>query len=281
MIVANCLVIETGIHFKLLRLNKWVIASFFMLLNACLGFTYESIEAGVVSSCVACFLFMLFLTYKSPDNVKATYYGYLALGIASLIFLPILFFVPPLWLIGLLLLQSLSLRSWLASLLGILTPYWLAFPWFLYQQSQEVSAIHFPLFQLDGMASGNSPFMPVQLIVLGMIIVLTLIGAFNFWSKSYQENIQTRLFFNCFQWMGLAVVIAILLLPQHFHTLIRMLLLFACPFIAHFFALSRSKIINIVFFITMVFIVVLSLISAHHHSLLNEANETLYQLWNG
>ena len=81
--------------------------------------------------------------------------------------------------------------------------------------------------------------------------------------------------------MGMAVVVAIILLPQHFYTLIRMLLLFASPYVAHFFALSRSKIINYVFFISMILIIVLSIISTHQHSMLNDVNTAILEIWNG
>ena len=281
MMLTNSLLIEMCIYFKLLRFNNWVVTSFFMLLNACCGFTYDSIESAIVCTCMAWTVFILFLTYKSPGDVRHTYYGYLAIGIASLFFIPILYFVPLLWIIGAFQLQSLNWRSWLASLIGILTPYWFTFPWYLYLHSQETDTIHFPLVPLETVPDSGSPFMPIQIIVFVLIIILTTIGIFNFWNKSYQENIQTRLFFGFLQWMGMAVVVAIILLPQHFYTLIRMLLLFASPYVAHFFALSRSKIINYVFFISMTLIIVLSIISTHQHSMLNDVNTAILEIWNG
>ena len=280
-IAANSLLIEMCIYFKLLRLNNWVVTTIFMLLTTCCGFTYGSLEAGISSATIALVTFMLFLTYKSPNDVGHTYFAYLAIGATSLFFIPILYITPLLWLLSLYQLQSLNWRTWFASILGLLTPYWFVLPWFLYQRIQDDMSIQFPLFSLDELpTNGDATLMPMQIVVFAVIALPTIIGALNFWQQSYNESIQTRLFFNFLQWQGLAIALIIILQPQYYNTLIRMMIFCASPFIAHFFALTRSKIVNYIFFVTLAIYIVLSIVTTHK-PILDGANEAILQLWNG
>ena len=280
-IAANSLLIEMCIYFKLLRLNNWVVTAIFMLLTTCCGFTYDSLVASIASTAIALSTFMFFLTYKSPGDVGHTYFAYLTIGVASLFFVPILYIIPLLWLLSLYQLQSLNWRTWFASILGLLTPYWFVLPWFLYQYTLGDMVIQFPLFSLDGVPSdGDATLAPMQIIVFAVIAIPTLISAFNFWQQSYNESIQTRLFFDFLQWMGLAIALIIILQPQYYNTLIRMMVFCASPFIAHFFTLTRSKIVNYIFFITLAIFIVLSIITTHK-LMLDSANEAILLLWNG
>ena len=280
-IAANSLLIEMCIYFKLLRLNNWVVTAIFMLLTNCCGFTYGSLEASIASTAIALAIFMLFLTYKSPDDVGHTYFAFLSIGVISLFFIPILYIIPLLWLLSLYQLQSLNWRTWFASIFGILTPYWFVLPWFLHQHIQDNIIIQFPLFSLDELSTDvDTALMPMKIVVLAVIGTPTIIGAINFWQQSYNESIQTRLFFNCLQWIGFAIALMIILQPQYYNTLIRMMIFCATPFIAHFFSLTRSKFVNYIFFVTLVIFIVLSIVTTHK-LMFDGANETILQLWNG
>ena len=130
----NYLMIEMSKDIIFLRIRSWMVTSTFMMLTAGCGFNYGSMEAGIVGLCTAITLFMLFLTYQNPEDVNHTYYAYLSLGIASLFYVQALYFVPLIWLLTLYTIQSLGIRTWLSSLLGLITPYWFALPLFLYWQ---------------------------------------------------------------------------------------------------------------------------------------------------
>ena len=121
---------------------------------------------------------------------------------------------------------------------------------------------------------------PIKIVVLALIALLTTISALHFWRESYKERIRTRQIYNFMQWLGLAVCVFILLQPQHYDILIRIVLICASPYIAHFFTVTHSEIVNYLFFGTMVLIVTLAMISTSE-TLLNYSNTLLSQLWNG
>ncbi|MDO5447306.1 MAG: hypothetical protein Q4F34_05985 [Prevotellaceae bacterium] len=62
--------------------------------------------------------------YDRPRRGKI-YLSYLIIGAASLLSIYVLIIVPILWAMGVMGLKRLTLKSWVASILGILTPYWI------------------------------------------------------------------------------------------------------------------------------------------------------------
>ena len=272
MVATNMLMIQMNKSLILLRIRSWMVSSTFIMLAACCGFNYASMEAGIVGVCMVFALFMIFLTYQTPDDVTHTYYAYLSLGVASLFFVQTLYFVPLLWLLTIYTIQPLSWRTWTTSLLGVITPYWFALPVFLYWQDYETVVAHFqPLVCLP---ENVTPLMPFQFIVFIFIAALTLISVINFRRKSYEERIRTRQIYTFLVWFALAVAIFIILQPQHFNTLIRTAIICVSPFIAHFFTFTNTKYTNYLFFVVLAIVVVLSLISVNK-TLLSYANQLI------
>jgi hypothetical protein len=269
----NYLMIEMSKDIIFLRIRSWMVTSTFMMLTAGCGFNYGSMEAGIVGLCTAITLFMLFLTYQNPEDVNHTYYAYLSLGIASLFYVQALYFVPLIWLLTLYTIQSLGIRTWLSSLLGLITPYWFALPLFLYWQDFDTIKEHFsPLVYFP---DSEISLMPIQIILFIVVAALALIGAINFWRQSYEERIRTRQIYDFLQWLGVAVSIFILLQPQHFDTLIRVVLICASPFIAHFFTFTSTKVTYYLFIITVLLLLALSIVSTNE-TLLNFTNQAIY-----
>lgn len=280
MMATNCIMIGMNSHFILLRIRSWMIISTFMTLTACCAFNYGSMEAGVMGLCTVLTAFLLFLTYLNPDDVGHTYYAYLTIGIASLVFVQSLYFVPLIWMLSLWILKSLNWRSWFASLLGLFTPYWFVFAWYFYQHNLHEISYHFhPLFCLQ---TGDSyvGMTPLKIFILAFISLLAAIGAFDFWSKHYEERVRTRQLYSFMQWIGIAVCLFMVLQPQHYDTLNRVFLASASPFIAHLFTLNRSKYIGYLFFASAALAIVLMMVSTSE-SLMKMVNNALYQLWNG
>lgn len=278
MFITCYLMIEMSRHLILLRIRSWMVTSTFMMLTACCGFTYPSISTGILSLCAAFSMFMLFLTYQNPTDVGHTYYAYLSLGVASLFLVQTIYVFPLIWVLSRFLLQTFNWRTWVISLLGLITPYWFALPWFIYQQDYDSIIAHFqPLVEFQRPEEG---LQPIQLVFFAFVGLLTIIGAIHFWRESYKERIRTRQLYTFILWTGLAVSLVIILQPQHYNTLIRVVLVCLCPFIAHFFTLSQSKITKYLFFGVLAIVILLSFITINE-SLLNSTNTFLSQLWNG
>ena len=63
--------------------------------------------------------------HRSQQPRGRIYFSYLVIGLLSLLSRYVLIVAGIFWLLGVLGVKQLSPRSWLASLLGILTPYWI------------------------------------------------------------------------------------------------------------------------------------------------------------
>ena len=109
----------------------------------------------LVLSCMACFLFpsvvggisqllfitaylILFFTYQDTNSPGTTYYGFLSLGLATLAWVHLFFFLFHFfWLLMLTNLQSLSWRTFFASLFGVATPYVLLLSWGFFSEQSD------------------------------------------------------------------------------------------------------------------------------------------------
>ena len=113
-------------------------------------------------------------------------------------------------------------------------------------------ADHFPrLWQLE------TPFQhfPTTVGLIGVfsfIMIAGIAGIVHFWLRSFEDKIRIRLLYGFFTSMVLLCAFFILLQPQHFEELIRLLTVFASPLIAHFLTLTQSRITNIAFIVISV-----------------------------
>ena len=90
---------------------------------------------------------------------------------------------------------------------------------------------------------------------------LALTGIVHYWRNSSGDNIRIRQFYGCFIGMSFATVIFLVLQPQHYDILIRILIINVSPLIAHFISLTRTRITNITFYVICAVAVVLTLLN--------------------
>ena len=94
-----------------------------------------------------------------------------------------------------------------------------------------------------------SPLIGANVIQLALIILMAVIGTIHFIRKNYLDKIRVRMFYGFFIWMDLAALAFLLLQPQHFNAMLLIMILNTSPLIAHFIALTSTKITNIVFLV--------------------------------
>ena len=212
-------------------------------------FLFPSLYGNLTQLCIVAFYLILFQSYQDKTAAGLTYYGFLCIGLTSLTFVHILYFVPFLWILMLSCLQSFSLRTFFASLLGIITPYWLGICWLVYQGSLPLFVDHFaPLIRFhtpfDFSILNNS-----QTTTFAFVILLAVIGTVHYWRTCYSDKIRTRQLFVFFIWIDLLTIAFICLQPQYYDPLIRILIINTAPLIGHFIALTHTKITNITFYL--------------------------------
>lgn len=197
----------------------------------------------------AAFFLVLYLSYQDKYASGLTYYAFVFWGIASLICPQLLFLLPPIWVLMATKLMSFSWRTWAASLLGVLTPYWFGGCVMLYLNDFSPAGRFLtaltdiqPLFVFNLLA-------PNQLVLLFFVIILAVIGTGHFLYGAHNDKIRTRMFFHIFIWMDTLCILWLLAQPQHYDVLLRLIIINTTPLVGHLFALTSSRASNIAFLI--------------------------------
>jgi len=233
----------------LIRIYSRMVSCTFLALVCSACFLFPSIPNAIVQVCFVCFMLFLFMSYQDKQASGFCYYAYLMLGIASTVFIQIVYLIPLLWLLTGTLLQSLSWRTWSASLLGLITPYWIASFYIIGTNQFSLLADHFMQLIDIKWLSAQSVLSTSQVIVLLFVVTLTIIGTVHYLRKHHDDKIRVRLIYAFFIWMDLATIAFLLLQPQYYNQLIGIMMVLTAPLIAHFVALTSTKFTNIAFFV--------------------------------
>ena len=237
----------------LIRIYSRMVSVSYALLFSATVFLFPSIEGAITQTCFIASLITLYNCYQDKESTGWTYYTFLLLGIGSFADIHLLFFVPVFWLNMAVTVYSLCWRTFLASLLGLLTPYWFWTPWILWQEGAGITAVtdfFSPLITYQ--YPQTSPTLPSQQILLiGVLILLGSIGFIHFLRRSFQDKIRTRQLYYSFAIISIYAIVLIIFMPQQYNMLIRILIIAVSPLIGHFLALTNTKLTNIAFFIIM------------------------------
>ena len=250
--LAAFLMMELNTIHALIRIYSRMVSCVFIMLMCLLCFLFPSIPGAITQVCFIAAMTLLFNSYQDKTATGWTYYSFLMMGIASLAFIHILFYLPILWLVMLFQLQSLSWRTWTASLLGIITPYWFWCCWLGWNEDFTPLFDHFVPLGEFSTPFDLSSLSEHHLITLSFVVLMAVTGTIHYIRKHHDDKIRIRLLYGGFMWMCLTTTAFILLQPQHYDVLIRILIINTAPLVGHFLALTHTRQTNIVFFVIIV-----------------------------
>ena len=231
----------------LIRVYSRMLPCSFIALSCMACFVFPSLHEAIAQLMVIAAYLILFQTYQDAASAGTTYYGFLCIGLASMADVHILFFLPLMWILMWSCLQTLSWRTFFASLLGILTPYWFAGCWLIYQEDFMPLAEHFA-----ALGDFRTPF-DFSLLSIGqiatfiLIVVFSAVGAIHFWHTSYLDKIRIRHLYSFFIRMNLLTFLFICLQPQHYDFLIQLAIINTAPLMGHYISLANSRLSNFIF----------------------------------
>lgn len=247
--LAAFLMMELNTIHALIRIYSRMVSCVFIIFLCMICFLFSSIPGAITQVCIIAAMTLLFNSYQDKTATGWTYYSFLMLGIASLAFVHILFFLPILWLVTLFQLQSLSWRTWTASLFGIVTPYWFWCCWLGWNEDFTPLIDHFVLLSEFSTPFGLSSLSEHHFVTLIFVVLMAFTGTIHYIRKHHDDKIRIRLLYGGFMWMCLITTAFILLQPQHYDVLIRILIINTAPLVGHFLALTHTRQTNIAFFV--------------------------------
>lgn len=258
-VVSTYLMIELNNSNALIRIYSRMVSCVFLVLSAVACPLFASTEGAWVQVCVVGALLMIFRTYQDGTSVGSSYYAYLCIGLASLSFVQIVCLIPLLFLMHGVVLHSLSWRTFFAGFFGLLTPYWFWTCWSVYQQSIDQITDHFMALTEWSQPFDFSAWDGSQVAVLLLLALISVIGIVHYIRTSYLDRIRVRQLYHVFSWSVLLMFACLLLQPTLYNILTRMLIVFVSPLLAHYLALTHTRITNITFQVLLFMAVLLTI----------------------
>ena len=264
--VSTLLMMEFNNANALIRIYSRMVSCSFLALSVIDSTLLSSIKGGAFQLFFILFLLFLFRAYQDKKAHGYIYYAFLSLSISSLCFVQVWFIVPFLWVLLFTNVLAGSIKNLSASILGLLTPYWLALGYSLYSNNIDPLFNHFSvLSQFEepfnmALLSNNS------LLILSFLSLLSLTGIIHFLRNSFLDKIKTRMIYEALIALNIIIFVFIVLQPQHYSYLIRLFIITVSPLIAHFVALTRTKITNIAFIVFSLITLIITIYSLWIHS---------------
>lgn len=255
-----CMVVLNNSN-SLIRIYSRLVSCSFLVLSLAASFLLPSITGGVEQILFILALQFLFKSYQKRQEPASFYCAFVCLGCISVTCIHVLYYVPILLLSSFTSLQAGSPRNLGAALLGLLTPYWVLLPYALFNDSCSIMLHHFcELIVFQPVAVGL--FESHLFVTLLFIGILGITGCVHYMRYSFEDSIRTRMFYNMLMLVFLFTLVFIILQPQQYDLLLRVLIISASPLIAQYFVFTRSRISNITFIVSCILTLALTAYNA-------------------
>jgi len=222
----------------LLRISSRMLSSMLVLILMLFPSLHTLQPALFVMVICAGSFFPLFATYQLP-HPKYVFLSYLMLSVASLAFPRLLLLVPIYWVLQSYL-RSMTFRCLMASLIGVILPYWMfAGVAFLTDSIGEFLACvdSFVCFSWYDYSLLTTP----QIAQFSFVILLFISGIIDFYRNSFLDKTRTRILYNTVIIHGAFLIVFLVLQPQCFNVLMSLLVFDTAILYGHFFALTYNK----------------------------------------
>ncbi len=220
--------------------------------------------ASLIIPCLLLSTHNLFKTYQLQQPVGYVFQGFLFIGLGSMLFPPLLYYLP--FLYGSLAnFKALTWRTFFAGIAGLCLPYWglLAFALFTGEMNlfDELFLKLIPKLQVS-----YDKWTLSNLFSLSYILLITLAGSLHCLINNYEDKIKTRSLLSYFIALQVWTLLFLLLQPQNFSTLFPVLITGSSIVGGHLFALSRSKACNLFFLLCVILFIAIILYNIWTHS---------------
>ena len=208
----------------------------------------KSTSPGVF--CLILAIYQLFISYHDPEAKSNAYHAALLLGVGSLLWVHILWFLPLFWM-GMYNFRALNMRTFLASLLGIGTVYWFLLGWCVWLR--DFTPLTIPLGALLKIGFPVSPEigLPGWAGIL-WVASLTIASAINIITHEFEDVLRTRQYLFFLIALSVWAFALYFLYGQASEEFLETACVPTSMLIAHFFTVMRGRAVTWVFYSTIV-----------------------------
>lgn len=266
-VVTTYIVMETANRYNLLRIRSNMVAATWLIGFALMPFLHHWSAGWVAAPVLAGYHYVMFRTYQdSTHAVVPIFHAFVLLGIATLAIPQTLLFVPLAYWHMTIFLRCMSWRGFWAGMVGLVLPLCYVIGWsiirddytFLSDRWHTLMAMR--LFPADGygmLLDHRSP----RALFLAFVTLLSLTGIVHYLRTYYNDKIRTRMYLYIYILEIAACWLTIVSMPSTFDLLAPSLMLCASVMVAHFFALTGTRVSNAFFCLTLLAALLLTLIN--------------------
>lgn len=249
--------IEMNTAFTLIRTRTTLPVCLFWFLMSSFIFLHPFEWTDLIPFLFAVSLYQLFASYESATAPNAIFHCFLCLGLGSLIFPKLLFFAP-VFLVSTISFRSLNVKSMLAGVLGLATPYWFLLGHAFWHE--EMKMFYRPFRELCQFQSTSYATLPIhEWISWGVMSLLSVGCSFHYLQVAYQDKTRTRMFLSLMVAINIWTMLWIALQPQQLTILLPIQLISISFLAAHSFILTQNRLSNFFFFVTLITLVLLTI----------------------
>lgn len=250
--------IETNTAFTLIRTRTTLDVSLYIFLSTLTTFFTPYSPTLWVVPLLLLAHFALFRSYESHDGSSSIFHAFLFLSIGSLLFPPLLW-LSPLLFIGMGCFRSFHARSFFAAWIGLAVPYWFSFGYHFLTHNLE------PFYRQVEALTTWEPLhysrLGFPVLLFGAVILLmTALSSIHYLLVSYQDKTRTRLFLSYLVGLEALLTLFGMLQPTRFEVALQLLLLPSSVLTAHLFTLTRNRFSGIYFLCTFAGLIILTLL---------------------
>lgn len=239
--IATMLVADLNNTNSLIRVYSRMVSCSFIVLLTIAPMFFSSLQLAVVTLCMVGFFTAIFRCYQNAHMPAWVFYGFLCLGLASLVWVQILYFVPLFWILMATPLFCMAGRTLTASLLGLALPYWFALGYCALTSSVDFFVNHFVPITQFGAIADFSGLTVMEMFLLGVVVCCGILGTVHFITNIYADKIRTRALYRFFIIVDIAALTFLILQPQHFVPLWGVMVVSTAPLTGHYIALTRGR----------------------------------------
>lgn len=254
-VIIGYVFIETNTTFNLIRTRTSMPVCLYWLIATALFFLHPFEWTNLVPLVFILATYQLFHSYESVSSSPFIFHSFLFIGLGSIAFPQLLYMVPMLW-GSMIPFRAISIKSFLASIIGLMTPYWFIFGYALYFNEMHIlltplrEAAH--LYPID-----YSHLTLPEIASWGFITLLLIVSGFHYWQISYMDKTRTRIYHSYLAIAGFWATLLSILQPVHWCEWLSIQLICTAFLCGHLFSLTRNRFSGIFFIVTFVLYILL------------------------
>lgn len=243
------LLVQLNTKFSLIRTRTFLPVLIYLVLIAVWSLAGITVVNHFTLTLIIIALFIFMNMYRNKQGVEQAFAGSLILATGSLFSCEFIMLLPAFW-IGFIMFQSMSLRTFLASLFGAITP-WILYISVRFYLQPDVNLLTELLSNFKTTFTFTAPSINL-IIYASSLLILILIGLVGFLNNLHSDSIQTRQSLKLFVVLFFTSIIITILLSTNITALLPLIAMSYAMIISHPLSLQKNNFNSIIFIIFLV-----------------------------